>query len=118
MKALPIRADGCKELLGVWIEQNEGAKFWLKVMNELPNRGVEDILIKSFHFTHQEPEYADSQGAQEPGHFPGDKSATKLIYLALKNLPKKWTMPLKRWKSAMNQFTIQYGGRIFQASAR
>ena len=43
--ALAIREDGCKEVLGIWIEQNEGAKFWLKVMNELRNRGVEDILI-------------------------------------------------------------------------
>jgi len=32
-------------VLGIWIEQNEGAKFWLKVMNEVRNRGVEDILI-------------------------------------------------------------------------
>src|SRR4029077_20505309 len=36
---------GTKDVLGIWIEQNEGAKFWLKVMNELRNRGVEDILI-------------------------------------------------------------------------
>ncbi len=43
--ALGVRADGAKEILGLWIEQNEGAKFWLRVMNELRNRGVEDILI-------------------------------------------------------------------------
>lgn len=43
--ALGIAADGSKEALGIWIEQNEGAKFWLKVMNELRHRGVEDILI-------------------------------------------------------------------------
>ena len=43
--ALGVRADGTKEILGLWIEQNEGAKFWLKVMNDLKNRGVEDILI-------------------------------------------------------------------------
>jgi len=33
-----------KELLGMWISQNEGAKFWLSVLTEIPNRGVEDIL--------------------------------------------------------------------------
>jgi putative transposase len=38
-------ADGTKEILGIWIEQTEGAKFWLRVMNELKNRGVGDILI-------------------------------------------------------------------------
>jgi putative transposase len=43
--ALGVRADGTKEVLGLWLEQNEGAKFWLKVRNELKNRGVEDVLI-------------------------------------------------------------------------
>lgn len=43
--ALGVRADGGKEILGLWLEQSEGAKFWLRVMNELKNRGVEDILI-------------------------------------------------------------------------
>jgi putative transposase len=43
--ALGVRADGAKEILGLWIEQNEGAKFWLRVMNELRNRGLEDVLI-------------------------------------------------------------------------
>ena len=43
--ALAIPPDGSKEILGLWIEQTEGAKFWLRVMNELKNRGVGDILI-------------------------------------------------------------------------
>ena len=43
--ALGIRADGRKEVLGLWIEQTEGAKFWLKVFDELKNRGPDDILI-------------------------------------------------------------------------
>ena len=43
--ALGVSADGRKDMLGLWLEQNEGAKFWLRVMNELRNRGVEDILI-------------------------------------------------------------------------
>jgi putative transposase len=43
--ALGVRPDGRKEILGLWIEQTEGAKFWLRVMTELKNRGVEDILI-------------------------------------------------------------------------
>ncbi len=43
--ALGVNTDGEKELLGLWIAQTEGAKFWLSVMNELKNRGVEDIFI-------------------------------------------------------------------------
>lgn len=43
--ALGVRCDGRKEILGLWIEQTEGAKFWLRVMNELKHRGVEDVLI-------------------------------------------------------------------------
>lgn len=43
--ALGILPDGTKEILGIWIEQTEGAKFWMRVMNELKNRGVADILI-------------------------------------------------------------------------
>ncbi|SNT10401.1 Transposase (or an inactivated derivative) [Sphingomonas laterariae] len=43
--ALGVMADGTKVVLGLWLEQNEGAKFWLRVMNELRNRGVEDIML-------------------------------------------------------------------------
>jgi putative transposase len=43
--ALGVRPDGTKEVLGLWIEQSEGAKFWLRVMNELKGRGIEDVLI-------------------------------------------------------------------------
>lgn len=43
--ALGIQADGGKEVLGLWIEQTEGAKFWLRVMNELKARGVNNVLI-------------------------------------------------------------------------
>lgn len=43
--ALGVTAEGSKAVLGLWIEQNEGAKFWLRVMNELKARGVEDVLL-------------------------------------------------------------------------
>jgi putative transposase len=43
--AIGIRCSGTKEVLGIWIEQTEGAKFWLRVMNDLRNRGTQDILI-------------------------------------------------------------------------
>lgn len=43
--ALGILPDGTKDILGIWIEQTEGAKFWPRVMNEFKNRGAADILI-------------------------------------------------------------------------
>jgi transposase-like protein len=43
--AIGVDAGGCKHVLGMWIEQSEGAKFWLRVMNELKSRGTNDILI-------------------------------------------------------------------------
>jgi transposase-like protein len=43
--ALAIRLDGQKELLGMWIERNEGSKFWMGILNELKNRGVRDVLL-------------------------------------------------------------------------
>lgn len=43
--ALGVNMEGQKELLGLWLSENEGAKFWLNVLTELENRGVKDILI-------------------------------------------------------------------------
>ena len=43
--AIAIRMDGCKEVLGLWATATEGAKFWLQVVNELKNRGVQDIFV-------------------------------------------------------------------------
>ena len=45
MLSLAINLEGNKELLGLWVGENEGAKFWLSVLTELKNRGVQDILI-------------------------------------------------------------------------
>lgn len=46
------------------------------------------------------------------GHFPSDEAMFKLIYLTLKNIAKKWTMPIRDWKSALNQFSIIFEGRM------
>ena len=218
--ALGITAEGRKEILGFWIEQNEGAKFWLKVMNELSNRGVRDLLIAvvdglkgfpeaittvfpettvqtcivhllrhSLSFCswkdrqpvarrlkavynaataeearrHLELFAEDPWGQKYPsivpswqrnweqvipffsyplevrkviyttnaieslhmqlrkilktrGHFPSDEAASKLIYLALRNITKKWKMPPVTWKRALSQFAVLFGSR-FLASA-
>jgi putative transposase len=46
------------------------------------------------------------------GSFPSDEDMFKLLYLALNNISKKWTMPIKNWKSALNQFTIIFENRM------
>jgi len=46
------------------------------------------------------------------GSFPNDESMLKLLYLALKNISRKWTMPIHNWKSALNQFTIIFEDRM------
>jgi putative transposase len=46
------------------------------------------------------------------GHFPSDEAMFKLLYLALKNIAKRWTMPIRDWKSALNQFSIIFEDRI------
>jgi putative transposase len=46
------------------------------------------------------------------GSFPNDEAVTKLFYLALHNIAKKWTMPIRDWKAALNQFTILFEGRM------
>ena len=49
------------------------------------------------------------------GHFPSDEAMFKLLYLALRNIAKKWTMPIRDWKSALNQFGILFDERLPQA---
>ncbi len=207
--AIGITMEGEKEVLGLWLAQSEGAKFWLQVVTELRNRGVQDIFIacvdglKGFpeaieavfpkatvqlcivHMVRhslnyvswkRRPEVAadlrriyQSATAEEAeirlgefedkwddeylpigqswrrnwsrlipffdyppeirkviyttnaiesvnmglrkltknrGSFPSDEALLKLFYLALRNISKKWTMPIRDWKAALTRFTI------------
>ena len=63
--ALGIQPDGTKEVLGIWIEQTEGAKFWLRVMNELKNRGVADIPVRGRRWPERVP-------GRDQRRLPGD----------------------------------------------
>jgi putative transposase len=210
-----INLAGTKEVLGLWVAQTEGAKFWLQIITELKNRGVEDIFIacvdglKGFpeaietvfpeaqvqlcivHLvrhslnyvgwkqrkevtsdlqliyraaTREEAEmklseFAEKWDTQFPtiskswrnnweritpffaypadirrviyttnaiesvnmslrkiiknrGSFPTDEAALKLLYLALQNIARKWTMPIKEWKAALNRFAILFEDRM------
>ena len=214
--ALAVLPDGTRDILGLWIENTEGAKFWMKVFNDLKTRGVEDILIAVtdglkgmpealeatfpattlqtciVHLIRNSLDYASwrdrkalaaavkpiytavsaeaAEGALQAfesgewgrryptvvaawrrawdrvipffafppdvrriiyttnamesvnaqvrkiiktrGHFPSDEAATKLIWLALRNITAEWSRPAYNWKSAMNQFAILYGDRF------
>jgi putative transposase len=214
--ALGVLPDGSRDVLGLWIEQTEGAKFWLKVFNELKTRGCNDILIAVVdglkglseaietafpattvqtcivHLIRNSLDYATWKdrkavakelrpiykaateaaaraaldefavgpwGEKYPtiadswrrawehvipffafppevrrviyttnvieslhmqlrkiiknrGHFPSDEAATKLLWLALRNVLSKAVRSTREWKSAMNQFAILYGDRF------
>lgn len=213
--ALGVNLQGHKELLGMWLSENEGAKFWLGVLTELQNRGLKDILIacvdglKGFpdainavfpdtriqlcvvHMVRNSlkyvtwkdykavtadlrqiyqsateemalqslDEFAQRWDAQYPNisrswrnhwhnlntlfaypHdirraiyttnaieslnsvirkaiskrklFPTDDSARKVVYLAIMDASKKWTMPIRNWKAALNRFMIEYEDRL------
>lgn len=213
--ALGINLEGEKELLGMWCHLNEGAKFWLSVLTELKNRGVQDVLIcccdgltgfpaaieavypqakvqlcivhllrQSLRFVSWKDRkiiaadlkhiygaatveiaeealthFADKWDSQFPTisqlwlrhweniipffdyppeirkviyttnaieslnmtlrkvmknkrTFPSDEAAFKQIYLALQNISKKWTMPIREWKPALARFMIEFDGRV------
>jgi len=215
--AIGINLQGEKEVLGLWIAQTEGAKFWLNVVTELKNRGVQDVFIacvdglKGFpeaieavyphtlvqlcivHLVRNSLNYvgwnkrkevaADLRGiytsatvdeaeqhlaafeekwnnaypsiakswrnnwervipffafppeirkiiyttnaiesvnmslrkvTKNRASFPNDEAVMKLFYLALINISKKWTMPLRDWKPALNRFSIQFEDRMPQ----
>lgn len=215
--AIGVTMTGEKEVLGMWLAQTEGAKFWLQVVTELRNRGVQDIFIacvdglKGFpeaieavfpkaavqlcivHMVRhslnyvswkRRPEVAadlkriyQSATADEAeqrlgefeakwdaeylpigqswrrnwprlipffdyppeirkviyttnaiesvnmslrkltknrGSFPSDEALLKLFYLALRNISRKWTMPIRDWKAALTRFTIQFEERLPQ----
>lgn len=77
--ALGINAEGIKEVLGIWVEQNEGAKFWMKVMTELHNRGVKDILVAVVDGLKGFPEAIT-------GVFPETTVQTCIVHLIRNNL--------------------------------
>lgn len=213
--AIGITMDGVKEVLGMWVAQNEGAKFWLQVVTELKNRGVQDIFIacvdglKGFpeaietvfpqtqvqlclvHMVRNSLKYVSWKQRKEVSadlktiyqaptaeqaemelmafeekwdethpsisqswrrnwgnitpffayspeirkviyttnaieslnmslrkvtknraSFPTDEAMLKLLYLALNNIAKKWTMPIRDWKAALNRFSILFGDRM------
>ena len=83
--AIGVRCSGHKEILGLWIEQSEGAKFWLRVMTELKNRGVGDILIAVVDGLKGFPEAIESV-------FPQAEIQTCIVHLI------RYSMQFASWK--------------------
>src|SRR5208282_5915561 len=136
--ALGILADGTKEILGIWIEQTEGAKFWLRVMNELKTRGVGERRrhpdrrrrrsegfptpffaylesVRRIIYTTNAIEALNSKlrrAVRTRGHFPNDDAAIKLLYLVLNNAAEEWKRAPREWFEAKTQFAVVFGERF------
>lgn len=65
-----------------------------------------------YHQRHRVVEHEFAENHQVPQFIPSEYAAFKLLYLALQNAAKKWTMPIPNWSQAMNQFAILYDGRL------
>jgi transposase-like protein len=127
-----INLDGQKECLGLWICETESSKYWLSVLNELKNRGLEDVLIFSVDnlkgiseaieavypqaeiatFFKYPPEVRTLIYTTNPIEslhkkikkvsknktiFPNEQALFKLVYLAVEEAAKKWTMRQRDW---------------------
>ena len=93
---MAVLPNGTRDVLGRWIEQTEGAKFWMKVFRDLKVRGCQDILI------------AVTDGLKGPR-----RVATKLIWLALRNITARWGGKAgNHWHLAMQQFAILFDARF------
>ena len=104
--ALGIRVDGRKEVLGLWIEQTEGAKFWLKVFNELKNRGLDDILIAVVDGLRGFPEAIEARFT-----LAQLKAMTRRAYLQYYTRPSYVLGRLSRgdYRALANQFRLFWG---------
>ena len=122
--ALGVNLDGRKELLGLWLGENEGAKFWLGVMTDMKNRGLRDIFVACIDGLSG---FAEAIHAAYPQtkvqlcivhlvraalRYPNEESAVKLVFMAIREASKKWTMPIHHWKEALNHFAIMFEDRM------
>ena len=86
--ALGINLEGRKEVLGMWVGENESAKYWATVLNSMRNRGVEGRLIYTTNaiegFNRQLCKVTKSKSV-----FPTDDSLLKMLYLAMMDIAKK-----------------------------
>ena len=99
---LAVSLTGHKEVLSIHIGENESAKYWLGVLNELKNRGVKDVPVIC----------ADGLLNKQRSVFPSDTSLLKALYLATHEITKKWTMPMRNWGRVLGELEIMYPDRL------
>lgn len=87
--AIGVNMDGIKEVLRMWTAE---AIYTTNAIESL------NMLLRKV--------------TKNRGHFPSDEAMFKLLYLALRNIAKKWTMPIRDWESALNQFSILFESRM------
>ena len=115
--AVGVSCGGERDILGLWAgDGGEGAKFWLAVLTDLKNRGVEDV--RRIICTTNAIENLNSRYRRVVrirGHFPTEQSAMKCLYLVTRSLDPtgrgraRW---VARWKPALNAFAVTFEGRI------
>lgn len=94
---LGINKDGQKDVLGIWINENESATFWTEVFEEIKERGVEEILFISLD---------GLSGLSE--------ALLKVLYLRIKDLEKSWSKGTKNWENVKHQLIELYGERVLK----
>jgi hypothetical protein len=87
-------------VLGLWIEQTEGAKFWLKVFNELKNRGLDDILIAVVDGLHGFPDAIE-------GVYPQAQIQTCIVHLIRNSTTLPAWKTVRSWQRRSSRFTTQ-----------
>ena len=126
--AIGLDLDGRKDVLGMWVGENESAKFWATVLNGLRNRGVEDIFIActdnltgfdaAIHAVFPEAEIQNCMIHQlrkvtkSKSVFPTDDSLLKMLYLAMIDITKKWTGRRQDWSRIHAQLSIYFSERM------
>ena len=84
-------------------------------VTELKNRGVQDIFIIYAANAIESINMSLRKVTKARRSFPTDDAVSKLFYLAVNNIGKKWTMPIRDWKATLNRFAIQFEDRVPQA---
>ena len=126
--AIGINLDGKKDVLGMWVGENESAKFWATVLNGLRNRGVQDIFIACTDnltgfsaaieavfpkteiqncIIHQLRKVTKAKAV-----FPTDDSLLKMLYLAMIDITKKWTGRRQDWSMIHAQMAVYFADRM------
>jgi putative transposase len=126
--AIGVNLRGKKELLGLWLGETEGAKFWLSCLTDVNNRGLKDIFIacgdgltgfpeaiRTAIYTTDAIESVNSvirKDTRNREQYPNAESALKLVSMASHEASKRWTMPIVGWKAALNPFAIMFAERM------